>query len=355
MHTRSIVCAAAAVLILLPHGVAAQTPCATLEPTAAFRRHTVRVTLKTPPSTPAPAPETVPPFRPTIESGIHRNAGGTAITRDLALRLDGGTGTFVVPEDLPLGDYAVNVAPGCSMSFAVRSPAPTMTEFAPPGDYPSGMNGVVHFTIRGGGFIVDRPVENRLYVNGEDLAVPSEAREGVLWGSAQQDSNRVTCSPGQRTGQGANAGKLAAFVENAGVIHVCNVPAELGDRVDGGLLGSMKLRPRVLRVAVGQYGVKPTDPWPFRIYPFWAGQKMVTIIAISAAVVLSGFVLLCIVRYRRTRTAATTGRVATWDVLCLDFETDTYSLSKLQFYLWTFAALFAYSYLVISRLMVQGR
>jgi hypothetical protein len=42
-----------------------------------------------------------------------------------------------------------------------------------------------------------------------------------------------------------------------------------------------------------------------------------------------------------------------WRMLFLDPETDTYSLSKLQFYLWTVAALFAYAYLFISRVKVQ--
>lgn len=40
-------------------------------------------------------------------------------------------------------------------------------------------------------------------------------------------------------------------------------------------------------------------------------------------------------------------------MLFLDTETDTYSLSKLQFYLWTVAALFAYSYLFVSQVYVQ--
>ena len=38
----------------------------------------------------------------------------------------------------------------------------------------------------------------------------------------------------------------------------------------------------------------------------------------------------------------------------IDPETDTYSLSKLQFYLWTDAALFSYAYLFISRVLVQN-
>jgi hypothetical protein len=40
--------------------------------------------------------------------------------------------------------------------------------------------------------------------------------------------------------------------------------------------------------------------------------------------------------------------------LLLDKETDTYSLSKFQFYLWTIAIVFGYIYLTISRSMVQG-
>ncbi|HWB14741.1 MAG TPA: IPT/TIG domain-containing protein [Pirellulales bacterium] len=41
-------------------------------------------------------------------------------------------------------------------------------------------------------------------------------------------------------------------------------------------------------------------------------------------------------------------------VLFLDKETDTYSLSKLQLYLWTTAAIFGYTYLAIARSMIQA-
>jgi hypothetical protein len=40
-------------------------------------------------------------------------------------------------------------------------------------------------------------------------------------------------------------------------------------------------------------------------------------------------------------------------VLLLDKETDTYSLSKVQFYVWTGVAIFGYAYLVLSRFYVQ--
>ena len=39
----------------------------------------------------------------------------------------------------------------------------------------------------------------------------------------------------------------------------------------------------------------------------------------------------------------------------LDAESNTYSLSKLQFYLWTAAAVFGYVFLAISRSLIQGR
>jgi hypothetical protein len=42
-------------------------------------------------------------------------------------------------------------------------------------------------------------------------------------------------------------------------------------------------------------------------------------------------------------------------LLLLDAETDTYSLAKYQFYVWTIAALFGYAYLAFSRVLVQGQ
>ncbi|HVX15596.1 MAG TPA: hypothetical protein VHC22_30700 [Pirellulales bacterium] len=41
--------------------------------------------------------------------------------------------------------------------------------------------------------------------------------------------------------------------------------------------------------------------------------------------------------------------------LLLDPETDTYSLSKLQLYSWSAAAIFGYVYLLITRSLIQGR
>jgi hypothetical protein len=48
-------------------------------------------------------------------------------------------------------------------------------------------------------------------------------------------------------------------------------------------------------------------------------------------------------------------RVSTLTAIFLEKDTNTYSLSKLQFYLWTLAALFGYVYLSVSRSLVQGK
>ena len=55
---------------------------------------------------------------------------------------------------------------------------------------------------------------------------------------------------------------------------------------------------------------------------------------------------------RQTSSGLTVGLIGRF---VLDPETDTYSLSKLQFYLWTFAAVFGYCFLTISRSLIQGQ
>lgn len=77
---------------------------------------------------------------------------------------------------------------------------------------------------------------------------------------------------------------------------------------------------------------------------------------VSMAVLI---VLLCVGLIMLLVWTARTYRIGDTDygilpMLFLDLETDTYSLSKFQFYLWTGASIFAYAYFVISRMFVQG-
>ena len=143
-----------------------------------------------------------------------------------------------------------------------------------------------------------------------------------------------------------------ADVLDSQTIRVCHLDlSELG--ASQGWFVTMGVKATTARVSVGQPGIQRTAAWPFRLYPWWAGGVTVTLAAAGLTFLLAGFVLFCVYQYKKSRTASAVDFTAR-SALFLDLETDTYSLSKLQFYLWTAAALFGYSYLVLSRLFVQG-
>src|ERR1035437_6776859 len=82
--------------------------------------------------------------------------------------------------------------------------------------------------------------------------------------------------------------------------------------------------------------------------------ELTVALASAAIALLLGLIVLVLVRVSVHRQTAER-RFNALKVLFLDPETDTYSLSKFQFYLWTAAALFGYAYLVIGRMLVQGQ
>jgi hypothetical protein len=79
-----------------------------------------------------------------------------------------------------------------------------------------------------------------------------------------------------------------------------------------------------------------------------AGRRWATALTISALVSLGliGIVLLLV---RTVRKETVRGEDYILRLLFLDKETNTYSLSKLQFYIWTIAAVFGYIYLAIAK------
>jgi hypothetical protein len=77
-------------------------------------------------------------------------------------------------------------------------------------------------------------------------------------------------------------------------------------------------------------------------------------LAISAAVVIVLIGGLYYVVTRGMKAYAIDGiKYTAFNSLFLDKETDTYSLSKLQFYIWTIVAVFGYVYLTVARSMIQ--
>lgn len=108
--------------------------------------------------------------------------------------------------------------------------------------------------------------------------------------------------------------------------------------------------PLKLRVHVGDQ-VTESVPITFAIVgksvPFWGSVwTLVALLVIVAIISSSGL---------GARNMAAGGQVGLLGRFLLDTETDTYSLSKLQLYLWTFAALFGYCFLTLSRSLIQGQ
>jgi hypothetical protein len=104
-----------------------------------------------------------------------------------------------------------------------------------------------------------------------------------------------------------------------------------------------------IQLRVGnQYSEKPVSVTLSQV-----SRKTPALIALGVIVltiVIIGFFL-----RGTSRTTSGEQRVNLMQAIFLDRETNTYSLSKLQFYLWTLAALFGYVYLSVSRSLVQGK
>jgi hypothetical protein len=82
-----------------------------------------------------------------------------------------------------------------------------------------------------------------------------------------------------------------------------------------------------------------------------AGSVRGLSILVSAIVLL----LMGVVGLASARQMATGERRSAWRTFLIDTETNTYSLSKLQFYLWTTAVLVAYAYLFLARWLVHDQ
>lgn len=167
-------------------------------------------------------------------------------------------------------------------------------------------------TLHGSGFIFDRPEDNEILINSEAMRLKDPADKA---------------SPAQN--------EIRGKVISSERIDLYNVPVP----ADG-----------ELRFAVRQ-GSKTTAEQPFSVYRWSKGPVAITSALIALALAL--LVLLLVRVYIHARPG---GRdFGALQVLFLEPETDTYSLSKFQFYTWTAAALFGYCYLVISRILVQGQ
>jgi len=171
-----------------------------------------------------------------------------------------------------------------------------------------------NLVLRGRGFQVQNPQDNILYIN--------SVRQSFTVGDCPASGD-----------EGAVPHAIVAQVVNDQEIDLCRVIVP-----DSG-----EFR---VQVAVGD---QISEPQIFRVYAY--GKISVALMAALIALMLALLPLLLLSRVKESYTISR--QEYKLRLLFLDPQTDTYSLSKLQFYLWTNAALFGYAYLFISRVLVQ--
>ncbi len=241
----------------------------------------------------------------------------------------------VVPFDLPVGQYEVRLNNPANLSNAQLAAmpfvsarimretgsGPSLLGITPPVVYPSAKvegckGGQTESILLSGDNFSLAGEDNRILFNGDqvpvfwDCGVPSTCDKCGMVGTVGQNGREIHLSgiPVDTYG-----GLVSITVDDAGASAVSAAKTAVLSRVDSG--------------------------WPREL----AG-------GITVAIVLGLGVILS--RSSGKKIDKRPYRLIT--SLMLDSQTNTYSLSKFQFYLWTFAVVLGYLYLTLVRSLVQG-
>jgi len=185
-------------------------------------------------------------------------------------------------------------------------------------------------------FIADAPVETRvttLILRGHGFQ--TQLSDIVVYiNSVPQQLTEGNCAAVAVNGEPV-ARQVLAQVVSSEELDVCRVPVPANG---------------ILRVQVA-VADQPSDQQIFRVYPY--GK---TRVGIESGVIALLLAVLPLGLLRSVKGGGYTIAKEEYKLrlLFLDPETNSYSLSKLQFYLWTVASLFSYAYLFISRVHVQN-
>lgn len=174
----------------------------------------------------------------------------------------------------------------------------------------------------------------RLVLSGSNFIVSPPDDNTILVGNVPQDIIWDGCKAGTPQ-SGMNGGhKPHGEVISTDEIVLCDVPfLAAGDASD----------------IVVQQGDRTSNPLTVHIQSYSTARILWwTFIVLLIAIVL---VLALASRVRKYTIDDT--RYGFFRILFLDPETNTYSLSKYQFYMWSAAAIFSYSYYALSRLYIQ--
>jgi hypothetical protein len=250
--------------------------------------------------------------------------------------------TGTIGPSLPLGAYLVDLALD-KTSCSASDPKPLVT-LVPPGNPDvhldpfdpaySDVDRTVAFKKRGS--VVDESQAKTrvasLVLRGHGFQ-PNAADNVILINSVPQHMEPGDCAVGGAD-EKAVSGQITAQVISDQEIDLCLVPVPEN--------GQFRVQ-----VAVGD---RLSEQQTFRVYRF--GKTGVALASGIIALILALLPLYLLSWIKDSYTIL--DQTYKLRLLFLDPETDSYSLSKLQFYLWTVAALFGYSYLFISRVLVQN-
>lgn len=153
----------------------------------------------------------------------------------------------------------------------------------------------------------------------------------------------------------------ALLIEGRGVVSVCSGQQQVDDCVNEEVLDNGH-ELRFWNVPLSKYqgqikvGVRVGDKYGDKFVPVTlarVGRKWPAVIAIISVLVLASLIVWIL---KRREKALTEGKMKgkLLSAIFLDPETNTYSLSKFQFYAWTAAAILGYIYLMVSKSWVQG-
>ena len=225
------------------------------------------------------------------------------------------------PNFIPLGKHrvAVNVdgrlfTGNESLDVERLEPAPKLTSISP--TYLVNGSSQTSLILTGENFATDVPQDNQILLD--------EIVQPVTWDGCSQPK---ALKPQQ---------KVIAHgeVDDRSTIKLCNL--QLPDKISVEVNVRQGEHDTVsgLHLTISHYGRSTIVVWSF-------------------AVMLACVALVFSLAFFAHKYCFGNTQYGVWSVLFLDLETNTYSLSKLQFYLWTDAAILTYSYLVIGRLFAQ--
>jgi hypothetical protein len=245
--------------------------------------------------------------------------------------------------ELPLGDYTVvaelndtpyppaqklKIAPPGNPSVHLEPFSPATADHTARAFFSDSMDviskaakaePVVSVALRGAGFQTgNHSSDNRILIN--------NIAQDIEWGDCSKPDLGGAGSPVPR--------RVIAQAVSSSELDLCRLTVPANGQI-------------LIRAGLGD---DFTEPQLFRVFSLgkWAVTVRAAIIALALAL-LPLLLLSFLPRGSRIEHQSYKLRL-----LFLDPETDTYSLSKLQFYLWTVAALFGYAYLFISKVFVQN-